>query len=131
MSFYIQGMKRRDCKEARDRIFALRGLLSGPSALILKPGYTKNVNVVYTEIVREMLRRGHIETLYHAGIWKRSLAPPEIWPNYLPTWVPDYRKETALGIPETKFGSTLGREAAVEPSFGLSLQPFRLGTRPL
>ena len=129
MSFYIQSMKRLDCKDARDRIFALRGLLSGPSALVLKPDYTKNVNLVYTEFAREMLRRGHIEILYHAGIWKRVPTPPTIWPNYLPTWVPDYRKEATLGILETKFGQNFGRDTAVEPSFDFSLQPFRLGTK--
>ncbi|KAK4448886.1 heterokaryon incompatibility protein-domain-containing protein [Podospora aff. communis PSN243] len=129
MSFYMQSMKGRDCKDARDRIFALRGLVSGPTALVLKPDYTKNVNVVYTEYAREMLRRGHIEILYHAGLWKRTPYPPKIWPDYLPTWVPDYRKETTIRVLEIKFGSRFGLDTGVEPSFDLSLQPFRLGAK--
>ena len=61
-------MKRRDCKDTWDRIFALRSLLSKPSALILKLDYIKNVNLIYMEFARKILRRGYIEILYYIGI---------------------------------------------------------------
>jgi len=129
LAFYTERLKSRDCKDARDRVFALRGFLSESAALVIKPGYTKNVKTVYTEFAREMLRAGNVEILYHAGLWKRKPSLPATWPNYLPSWVPDYRKETTLAIMETKFGSYLRHDPVVQPEFDVSLQPFQLGTK--
>lgn len=136
VAFYMSQLRRRSCKDGRDRVFALKGLLRDRSNLIIQPDYSKTVVQVYTELTRSQLGLGNIGVLYEAGLWKRrSFYMPDLrpehsshafWSEYLPTWVPDYRNEENFMELDIKFGSYFGTDLKVPLKLDLSKEPHRL-----
>ncbi|KAL8692922.1 MAG: hypothetical protein Q9218_002148 [Villophora microphyllina] len=138
--FYMHQLRRRKCKDDRDRVFALQGLLSEKSQLIIQPDYSKTVVQIYVELARNLLRCGIIGVLYDAGLWKRRFFQlPDLstehsdhgsWADYLPTWVPDFRKDTAfVELAETQFGGFFGADPRVPQSLDFPKEPYRLTTQ--
>lgn len=129
-------LRRRSCKDDRDRVFALRGLLRDERNLVIQPDYSKSVSQVYTELTRSQLRLGNIGALYDAGLWKRkSFYMPDSrpehssqasWLGYLPTWVPDYRHGTTFMELDIHFGNYFGSDPRVPLKLDLSKEPYRL-----
>ncbi len=136
VAFYMSQLRRRSCKDGRDRVFALQGLLRDEINPIIQPDYSKTVVQVYIELTRSQLGLGNIGVLYEAGLWKRrSFHMPDrrpehsthaFWSDYLPTWVPDYRNEAAFMELDIKFGSYFGTDLKVPPKLDLSKEPHRL-----
>ncbi|KAI4246122.1 MAG: hypothetical protein L6R40_002074 [Gallowayella cf. fulva] len=134
MQYYMHQLRRRQCKDDRDRVFALLGLLPDHSLPGIRPDYSKNVVQVYTELTRSQLRLGNIGVLYDAGLWKRKSPYPAgkkaSWPNEMPTWVADYRHETTfLELAETRFGTYFGSDPRVPLQLDLSKEPHCLATQ--
>ena len=136
VAYYMNQLRRRSCKDDRDRVFALRGLLRDESNLIIQPDYSKSVSQIYTELTRSQLTLGNIGVLYDAGLWKRkSFHMPNLesehsnqtsWLEYLPTWVPDYRHGTAFMELDPHFGSHFGLDPRVPLKLDMSKEPYRL-----
>ncbi|KAL8732303.1 MAG: hypothetical protein Q9166_002875 [cf. Caloplaca sp. 2 TL-2023] len=141
ITYYMHQLRRRSCKDDRDRVFALRGLLPDNSELVIHPDYSKTVPGVYTELTRSQLKLGNIGVLYDAGLWKRKFFqlpglkaknPYQMtsWSKYLPSWVPDYRKETAfMELAEMQFGNYFGIDPRVPLNLDLSKESYRLATQ--
>ena len=72
ITYYMHQLRRRSCKDDRDRVFALQGLLPVRSQFVIEPDYEKSVAYVYTELARSQLNLGHVRLLYDAGLWKRK-----------------------------------------------------------
>ena len=140
ITYYMHQLRRRSCKDDRDRVFALQGLLPESTGLNLHPDYSKTVAEVYTELAAAQLRLGNIGVLYDAGLWKRKyFQPPESrgegtsqpsWSDYLPTWAPDYRHDTSFKeLAEMRFGDYFGADPRVPPNIDLSKESYRLTTQ--
>jgi hypothetical protein len=110
-TYYIHQLRRRSCKDDRDRIYALKSLLPEQSDLAITPDYEKTVVQVFTDLALQQLQHGHVEILYQAGLCHdiaaifQGLLPPSFHaPEPVPTWVPDYRKNTTYLGWEPHFG---------------------------
>ncbi|RDL33943.1 uncharacterized protein BP5553_08311 [Venustampulla echinocandica] len=101
LGIFMQRLRQQDCKDDRDRVYALLGLQT-PLFLSLhfKPDYTVTSFEVYTKFAWAHLEAGDVEILLDAGIWWRDISEVnldqapivEYDPNYLPSWAPDLRK---------------------------------------
>ncbi|KAI4247606.1 MAG: hypothetical protein L6R42_009584 [Xanthoria sp. 1 TBL-2021] len=140
ITYYMHQLRRRSCKDDRDRVFALLGLLPESSGLNIHPDYSKTVAEVYTEFATAQLQLGNIGVLYDAGLWKRKYSqPPDLrseqrnqasWSDYLPTWAPDYRKDTSfIELAEMRFGAYFGEDPRVPLNIKLSTEAYRLTTQ--
>ena len=140
ITYYMHQLRRRSCKDDRDRVFALQGLLPLRSQIVIEPNYEKSAAYVYTELARSQLKLGNIGLLYDAGLWKRkSFRLPDLGNDsssqgslskYLPTWVPDHRKESTFQeLAEMKFGSYFGADPSVPLQLDLSKEPYQLATQ--
>lgn len=140
ITYYMHQLRRRSCKDDRDRVFALLGLLPESTGLNLHPDYSKTVAEVYTELAAAQLRLGNIGVLYDAGLWKRKyFQPPESRgegtsqpsrSDYLPTWAPNYRQDTSfMELAEMRFGGYFGADSRVPPIIDLSKESYRLTTQ--
>ncbi|KAL8783872.1 MAG: hypothetical protein Q9195_009249 [Heterodermia aff. obscurata] len=140
ITFYMHQLRRRGCKDDRDRVFALQGLLPVRAQNLIEPDYEKSVACVYTELARSQLKLGNIGLLYDAGLWKRkAFQLPDLGGDssseaslldYLPTWVPDHRNEiTFQELAEMKFGGYFGADPRVPPQLDMSKEPYRLATQ--
>ena len=140
ITYYMHQLRRRSCKDDRDRIFALQGLLPVRSQTLIEPNYEKSVVCIHIELARNQLKLGNIGLLYDAGLWKRkAFQLPDIGGDssseaslseYLPTWVPDHRNETTFQeLAEMKFGGYFGADPRVQPQLDLSKEPYRLATQ--
>ena len=140
ITYYMHELRRRSCKDDRDRVFALQGLLPVRSQIAIEPDYEKSVARVYTELARSQLKLGNIGLLYEAGLWKRkAFRLPDMGSDgssqaalseYLPTWVPDHRNETTFQeLTEMKFGTYFGADPRVPLQLDLSEDPYRLATQ--
>lgn len=65
-------LRNRRCKDDRDRVFALRGLLPDNAGLDITTDYMKPVTQVYLDFAKAQLKLGCIGILYEAGLWKRK-----------------------------------------------------------
>ncbi|KAI4281669.1 MAG: hypothetical protein L6R38_003512 [Xanthoria sp. 2 TBL-2021] len=140
ITYYMHQLRRRSCKDYRDRVFALLGLLPESSGLNIHPDYSKTVAEVYTEFAVAQLKRGNIGVLYDAGLWKRKAFQPPCsrgeqrnqasWSDYLPTWAPDYRPDTSfMELAEMRFGAYFGEDPRVPLNINLSTESYRLTTQ--
>ena len=139
VAYYMNQLRRRSCKDDRDRVFALRGLLRDESNLVIQPDYSKSVSQVYTELTRSQLNLGNIGALYDAGLCKRKFFHmPDLRSEhssqascleYLPTWVPDYRHGTSFMELDIHFGSYFGLDPRVPLKLDLSKEPYRLSSQ--
>ena len=139
VAYYMNQLRRRSCKDDRDRVFTLRGLLRDESNLVIQPDYSKSVSQVYRELTRSQLTLGNIGVLYNAGLWKRKSfhipdlrsehSSPASWLEYLPTWVPDYRHGTTFMELDIQFGSYFGLDPRVPLKLDLSKEPYRLSSQ--
>ena len=140
ITYYMHQLRRRSCKDDRDRVFALRGLLPVRGQNLIEPDYEKTVACVYTDLARSQLKLGNIGLLYDAGLWKRkAFQLPDIGGynsseasllDYLPSWVPDYRNElTFQELAEIKFGGYFGADPKVSPQLDMSKESYRLVTQ--
>ena len=76
-----------DCKDDRDRVFALLGVMGYHEHIALGVGYETTVADVYTAFARYCLERGEIvELLAWAGESKLALMQQRL---DVPSWVPD------------------------------------------
>ncbi|KAH8784369.1 heterokaryon incompatibility protein-domain-containing protein [Hyaloscypha finlandica] len=153
IAYYATQLNRRQCKDDRDRVYALLGILARDRNLHIQPDYSKSTVRVYLELARNALRLGHIGLLYEAGLCRRlSFAPPDLYTHpetgiqdlskYLPSWAPDYRKSIASVVyvhgpqfspaPLTwtpRFGTTFGKDPYICASITLPEDaPHRLIT---
>jgi hypothetical protein len=71
---YAHEFRRRDCKDDRDRIYALLGLLPENGPALIEPNYEKTVAEVYIEAARNQLKHGQITVLYEAGMCRRCVS---------------------------------------------------------
>ena len=110
----------RQCKDHRDHIYAILGLLEPKMALDITPDYGKSVREVYTAFTATCINVSDtLEVLGFTSLEENGKT------NNLPSWVPDWREQTELkrvhgthkGInnatPNTqfsKFGSIHGEE---------------------
>ncbi|KAI4222477.1 MAG: hypothetical protein L6R36_006121 [Xanthoria steineri] len=140
ITYYMHELRRRSCKDDRDRVFALLGLLPKSTGLNLHPDYSKTVAEVYSEFAAAQLRLVNVGVLYDAGLWKRKYfqAPDSrgdgtshsSWSEYLPTWAPDYRQDaTFMELAEMRFGGYVGADPRVPANIDLSKEPYRLTTQ--
>ncbi|KAL9638101.1 MAG: hypothetical protein Q9204_001616 [Flavoplaca sp. TL-2023a] len=139
IGYYMHQFRNRRCKDDRDRVFALRGLLPDNAALDITPDYTKPVTQVYSDFVKAQLKLGSIGILYEAGLWKRKhLSQPTLrdqpdhpsLSDYLPTWAPDYRHDkTFTELTEVRFGTYFGKDPKVPSNIDFSKGPYRLSVR--
>ena len=143
ISYLAHQLRRRSCKDDRDRVFALRGLvLCESERSVIQPDYTKDCVQVYTELARDLLRLGNVGILYDAGLWKRKgfqipkpkvsqhqETPAEPWANYLPTWAPDYRPSTTYMEANIRFGGQFERDPSELLSIDLSMEPYTIRTQ--
>ena len=140
ITYYMHQLRRRSCKDDRDRVFALQGLLPLRSQIAIEPDYEKSVASVYTELARSQLKIGNIGLLYDAGLWKRrAFQLPDMGSDsssqaslseYLPTWVPDHRDDTTFQeLAEMQFGGYFGVDPRVSLQLDLSKEPYRLATQ--
>ncbi|RDW57510.1 hypothetical protein BP6252_13770 [Coleophoma cylindrospora] len=128
--YYVNQLRRRDCKDDRDRVYALRSLLPENSDLTITPDYKKSTVEVFTDLARQQLQHGHMEIFFQAGLC-RNLADTfqEIMPyNFppsepVPSWVPDYRKDiTYIGwMPYFGDDSSFLPDPTIAPSCALSV----------
>ena len=140
MAYYMHQLRRRSCKDDRDRIFALQGLLrGGDGGSVVQPDYAKSAVQVFTEFARGQLSLGNVGILYNAGLWKRkAFRIPDLkamakhasqkaaWEDYLPTWAPDYRPETTYMELDIRFGYSFEQNPDVPLALDLSTEPYRL-----
>ncbi|KAK0654859.1 hypothetical protein B0T16DRAFT_395781 [Cercophora newfieldiana] len=85
----VVGFWKRDCKDPRDRIYAMLGFKPWSVEWTLTPDYSAAVEEVYTDYARVLLRNKQLVFLEDAGIWnRRSEAEGE---DPLPSWVPEHR----------------------------------------
>jgi hypothetical protein len=126
-AYYMSQLKRRDCKDARDRLFALRSLLPESSNLVITPDYEKSVVEVFTDLALQQLQHGHIEILYQAGLCRdltsvfhglRVLPMSVLRSAPVPSWVPDYRGDVTYVGWKPYFGddSSFLPDATIEPA---------------
>ncbi|KAL8848274.1 MAG: hypothetical protein Q9221_006712 [Calogaya cf. arnoldii] len=142
ITYYMHQLRRKGCKDDRDRVFALRGLISENTELDIRPDYSKTFQQIYTEFAIARLRLGNIGVLYDAGLWKRKPYPSfesrddiisqVSQTDYLPTWVPDYRSDKSFKeLAEMRFGSYFGEDSTVPAklNFDTSREAYRLITQ--
>ncbi|KAL9024265.1 MAG: hypothetical protein Q9180_007953, partial [Flavoplaca navasiana] len=107
-------LRNRRCKDDRDRVFALRGLLPDNAALDITPDYTKPVTQVYSDFAKAQLKLGNHPSSS----------------DYLPTWAPDYRHDkTFTELTEIRFGTYFGKDPKVPSNIDFSKGPYRLSVR--
>jgi hypothetical protein len=101
-AYYMTQLRRRDCKDERDRLYALKSLIPESSDLAITPDYKKSDVEVFTDLALQQLQHGHIEILYQAGLCRNLasifhaihlLPSGALMAAPVPTWVPDYRKK--------------------------------------
>lgn len=82
-----------DCKDRRDRVFAVKGMLEDGSseALGVTPDYTKSYEDVYTDAVERSI--AHFDSLDIMGQCELDNAETG---SRLPSWVPDWSRKSAL-----------------------------------
>ncbi|KAL8992894.1 MAG: hypothetical protein Q9169_006759, partial [Polycauliona sp. 2 TL-2023] len=139
VTYYMHQFRRRGCKDDRDRVFALLGLLGENTGLDVVADYSKSVTQIYTEFAVSRLKLGNLGLLYDAGLWKRKrsglrdeLTIQASSADYIPTWIPDYRSDMSLlELAEVRFGTYFGEDPKVAPNidFDLPQQPCRLTTQ--
>jgi hypothetical protein len=84
-------LKGQGCQDERDHVYALLSLQDNDKPL--EVSYTKPVAAVYIEWAA---RYGSMSTLFDAGLARRKSNAAKIQPldsEYLPSWVPELRKE--------------------------------------
>lgn len=136
IKYYMHQLRRRSCKDDRDRVFALKGLLRDESTFDIQPDYSKSAVQVYTDMARSQLNLGNISVLYDAGLWKRKFfhipdsrsedSNESLWSEYLPTWAPDYRSNSTFMELDAYFGTYFGSDPSVSLKLDLSKESYRL-----
>ena len=91
----VDTMREQQCKDDRDRIYALLSLQPSDMRVGIEPDYSKPVLHVFIEYALKSLEQGHVEALYDAGAWYRDdirgLIIIDAY-EFLPSWVSDIRK---------------------------------------
>jgi hypothetical protein len=137
-TYYINQLRWRSCKDDRDCIYALKSLLPEHSDLAITPDYNKTVVQVFTDLALQQLQHGHIEILYQAGLCRdmasvfHDLLPPYAFPisEPVPTWVPDYRRNTTYIGWKPYFGDELSflPDTTITPTCAVSSDNPRMLT---
>ena len=89
----MRSMRRRDCRDDRDRLFGALGIFPTDLQVKLQPDYSKSAKDVYVQWAREMLSVKRVDMLNDAGMYSRidQIYNP-LDSGLLPSWVPEYRK---------------------------------------
>lgn len=89
----MRSMRRRYCRDDRDRLFGALGIFPTDLQITTRPDYSKLPAEVYTQWAREMLSMKRVDMLNEAGMFGRIDSPHDPSdPDQLPSWVPEYRK---------------------------------------
>ena len=84
-------LKSRNCKDDRDRVYAMLGFLPWDVNIKISPDYSYTAKRVYTDFARAMYERHFVELLVYAGLWDRAPADDESRDEECPSWVPELR----------------------------------------
>ena len=107
----------RNCSDPRDHVYALLGLLPAKTAIEIIPDYTKDPAEVYTQVADIALRRGVLQNLCSAGIWRRTSYvrhDSTCQKDYLPSWVPDYNSHISDEVLPPWLSNGYGEEQLVD-----------------
>ena len=91
----VDTMRGQQCKDDRDRIYALLSLQPPDMRVGIEPDYSKPVTQVFVEYALKSLEQGHVEALYEGGAWAREDTSDLMiidGQEFLPSWVSDIRK---------------------------------------
>lgn len=81
----------RNCKDDRDRVYAMLGFLPWDVPIKIKPNYSFSIKRVYTDFARAMFELHYIELLVYAGLWDRLPVDDDMKTHECPSWVPELR----------------------------------------
>lgn len=123
------------CSDLRDRLFAVRGLLSPDYAALIVPDYYLEVENLYTNFAKQwLLQRHDAHFLMYSTIYHMHVQPPTDDHLHLPSWVPDW---SHAGSSNGRFGLAAARCTGRSSAFwkldengsenGLSVQGVLVG----
>lgn len=117
------------CADARDRVFALLGMLEPYNRLEIKPDYTKTVADVFKQVVLQLLFvLNRLNVLSHCrfDVLSHCKLVPEI--VGMPTWVPNWSKRPTYWVSKTRASLSTNAVAEYDSESALRVLAVEVGT---